>query len=423
MGAIRSIKGNEKGMILVVTLTLLAVISLVGATAVVITSTDIKIGGNYDANLQAFYDADAGVNYAIAKIEDGLKASPATFSLPTSTDPNDSNHTTSFTYPTPSGFSFSISGITKTGTNTYSFTSTGSGPNNARTTLKATLEAESVIKHAAFGDKKLEVKNSGDTKSYDSDSPDPTKNDPDDPSFVSTHEADVSSNDWLVTKNGANIDGSGVLGEKEDGSATTNDIHSGTNFYGPTPVNAGRIDPDPLGVTSGGAYDPSTYSASNDNASAPLISGDTISLNTSGTLYGKAGGANYYVTDVELKSGAILNIDTTLGPVNIFLTGPFEAKNGSNITLIPDGKDPSTFSIFSNSTDTIEFKHGSDFAGLVYAPYADVIVKNSADIYGAIWGKTVELKNSGTVYFDSKLKSKHTSNNLSLSTWKEDNLS
>jgi len=422
---------DQNGMVLVLVLSFLAIISLLGATAILVTTIDIRIGGNYKTSMQTFYNADAGVNYAIAKIEEGLKANPQTFSLPTSTDPKNSKHTSKFKYSIPSGFYFSISNITKTGTNAYSFTSTGNDPKtNAETTIKATLKRDAVIKYSSFGDKNLDIKTGGMIQSYDSSSSDPTKNDPDNPLFQSTHEADVGANDQLVTRKKTYIDGSGVLGEQADGSPAKNKIHEETIFYGQTPVYAGRIIPDPIGVNSGGVYDPSTYSASNDNASASFISGDKISVgggkgnngkatSTSVTLYGKAGGANYYLTSIKLEDGATLNIDTAPGPVNIFLTGPFDAQNGSNITVISNSKDPGSFSIFSKSTGKIDLKNNSDFTGLVYAPYADVVIENSGDVYGAIWGKSVGIKNSGSFYFDSSLKSRYTSNELSLTTWKE----
>jgi len=87
--------------------------------------------------------------------------------------------------------------------------------------------------------------------------------------------------------------------------------------------------------------------------------------------------------------------------------------------LTPDPLDTTKFAIFSNSTSKIDFKHSSTIAGLVYAPYAPVDVKNSADVYGAIWGDNVDIKNSGTLYYDSALGNKYLSNNLSLMTWKD----
>ena len=232
----------------------------------------------------------------------------------------------------------------------------------------------------------------------------------------------MCSNDWLVTYNGASIDGSGVLGQKVDGSAATNSIHGGTSFYGTTPVNAGRIDPDPLGVTSGGEYDPSTHSASNDNVAqaTPPIVGNTISTNSIQTLTGKAGGSDFYLTSVDLNDGAILTIDATLGEVNIFLAGAFEAKSGSSIVLIPDPLRSTEFSIFSNSISKIDLEHSSPFVGLVYAPYASIDVKNSAAFYGAVWGKSVDIKNSGPVYYDSALKIRHFSSDVTRTTWQDD---
>lgn len=405
---------NENGAVLVIALMFMAILGLLGTTAFVITSTDLQVGGNYRANAESFYDADAGVNYAIGKMEEGLKANPQTFTLPP-----DIGNTSTLSYTVPGGFSFLISAITKTATNTYSFTSTGSSSANAQTVLTVTFERDPAINYAAFGDQKLDTKNGGSTLSYDSSSPDPAKNTPSESN--STHEADVGSNDWLVTHNGALIDGSGVFGEKADGSPTTNGINGGTIFYGTTPVNAGRIDPDPLGVlNAGGVFDPTTYSASNDN---DLVSGLGSSISGTITLVGNPGAdvANYYLTAITLNNGETLTIDTTYSNIRIFLTGGIELKNGSSVVMYPESERfaATKFAIFSNSTSEIDFKHDTLFTGLVYAPNAPVEIKNSADVYGAIWGKNVDIKNTGALYYDSALRDKYFSNNLSLTTWKD----
>lgn len=61
---------NEKGAVLPIGLMFLAIISIIGTTAVIITTTDLKIGTNYKLSLQAFYAAEAGINRAMSKIED-----------------------------------------------------------------------------------------------------------------------------------------------------------------------------------------------------------------------------------------------------------------------------------------------------------------------------------------------------------------
>ena len=60
--------GNEKGMVLPLGLMFLAIIAILGTTAVIITTTDLKIGTNYKLSEQAFYAAEAGVQEAIFRI-------------------------------------------------------------------------------------------------------------------------------------------------------------------------------------------------------------------------------------------------------------------------------------------------------------------------------------------------------------------
>lgn len=403
------IPDNEHGMVLVTTLLLIAALIILGTTAIMQTSTDLKISANYETGTQALYDAEAGIQYAIAKIEEGLASNPSTFTLPSPGNP------VTLTYTTPTGFSFTISTISKnSGSGGYTFTSTGHGPGNAQASIEVTFEGGPAINYAAFGDQKVDMKNSGATLSYDSSSSDSTKNDPSDPSFQTTHEADVGSNDWLVTHNGTSIDGSAVFGEQSDGSPTVDGIHTGTTFYGTAGVDAGRVDPDPLGINSGGEYDPSTYATSNDNADLAL--GTTIDTNGTVTLVGKTGGADYYFTSIVLRNSANLTIDASAGSVTIFLEGGLDARNGSTINVTGN---PTDFSIFSNSTAKIDFKHSSAFKGFVYAPFAEVDMKNSSSVYGAIWARTVDIKNSGTLYFDTALKDKFTSSDLALTSWRD----
>lgn len=405
---VNKIAHDEGGMVLVAALLILTILLAISTTAVMQTSTDVKISGNYKTGRQAFYNADAGVQFALAQIEEGLKSDPPTFVFPSTGSP------VALSYTTPSGYSFILSSISKdAGANSYSFTSTGNGPNNSKTVIEATFEKDSAIDYGIFGDQKSDTKSGGLMLSYDSGSSDPAINDPSDPSFQSTHEADVGSNDWLVTHSGASIDGDGVFGEQDDGSATTDGIDPTTIFYGTAGVNVGRIDPDPLGINSGGEYDPSTYATSNDNATAGL--GTTLS--TAGVVTLTAG--NYYFTDIDLKSGASLIVDASGGPVSIFLEGGLSAKLGSTINV--SGK-PTEFSIYSNSTTKIDFQNSSEFKGFVYAPFAPVDMKNSSDVYGVIWGANVDVKNGGTFYYDTALSDKYGSNDLILTSWRDESM-
>src|ERR1700740_1614833 len=56
----RCIPRNERGVVLVVGLILLVALTLLGATAAIITTTDMKVGVNYRRSTEAFYLAEAG---------------------------------------------------------------------------------------------------------------------------------------------------------------------------------------------------------------------------------------------------------------------------------------------------------------------------------------------------------------------------
>ena len=424
ISAIRSACMNENGAVLVISLALMALLSMLGITAVVMTTTDMKIGANYRDTELAFNDAEAGVDYGLGKIEEGLKA--ATFTMPTvigdPTDSSDSNSVSLSAFTTPTGFGFSIKapGLTMLDTNLYTFSTDGTGTNNSSVTITVTCRQKRAVTMAAFGDKKLDIKSSAVVTSYDSGSSDPSESNP---LTATTHLGDIGSNEWLRTGSGSSIDGSGILGEDVGGAAATNAINDPNDFYGSTPSNIDRVDPDPLGVTSGGEYDPTTYAGgSNDNALATGLVGDTIAGGTPATLYGGPAGAtaNYYLTSIIINNGDTLTIDTSSGrgDVRVFLTGAMDAKTGSQIVLNPASYDAGKFAIFSNSTAKVSIKNSADFTGLIYAPYStNVDIMNGADFYGAVWGSNVELKNSGNVRYDSALADKFTTKDMEMLSW------
>jgi len=72
MPAIKMIYNNEKGVVLPLGLMFLAIIAILGTTAVIITTTDIKIGSNYKTSVQAFYNAEAGLARAEAELINDL---------------------------------------------------------------------------------------------------------------------------------------------------------------------------------------------------------------------------------------------------------------------------------------------------------------------------------------------------------------
>ena len=71
-GRVKTLFANEKGFLLIAALTLLTVLTLVGTTAYILSSTDIKIGGNYRNTQLALQVAIAGAERARAKLVSDL---------------------------------------------------------------------------------------------------------------------------------------------------------------------------------------------------------------------------------------------------------------------------------------------------------------------------------------------------------------
>jgi len=94
-----TILSNEKGMVLPLGLMFLAIIAILGTTAVIITTTDLKIGSNYRASKQAFYAAEAGASQAKSKIEDFIfGATGALSDTDVKVDPTSSSYTATYNY-------------------------------------------------------------------------------------------------------------------------------------------------------------------------------------------------------------------------------------------------------------------------------------------------------------------------------------
>ncbi|EFK06025.1 conserved hypothetical protein [delta proteobacterium NaphS2] len=454
-------KKDERGIALVISLMFVALLGMLGTAAVVITTTDIKIGNNYEASAEAFSDAAAGIEYGKAMIEAGLKADPQTFTLPTAigdhTNPTDANSASLSSFSNPSGYGFVLEdpGLTLIydNPNTYMYTSTGNGPNNSTSTITVTAKFKPVIDFAVFGDKQVDVGNTAGIYSYSSSSGTAPS------SGTSTHEGDAGSNEEMILRNSCNVDGDVALGD--DGAGTEGILRDyGGTVYGEKGEDINRVDPDPLGVV-GGEYASkfTTLPGSNDNSSAidpdgSIGSGPTIDVKGGDTLTlkGKPGGAEYYFTDVLVRNNGILYIDTTTGPVHIYVTGSFRADTGSQVINTIDNSctdpsdpagtapscgccdtasppnftctmgAPSDFAIFANSqssTDEIIIGNSVDFSGFIYAPYIDIEMKNSADIYGALIGQRVEIVNSVEIYFDTDMKDDYITKDLVLTTWRD----
>ncbi|MBN2372403.1 hypothetical protein JXL19_01260 [bacterium] len=396
---------NEKGMVLVIALLFLFAISLLMVVSVMSTTTDTKIAVNYRNSIKAFYDAEAGVQYTLCRIDEGL--TDGTLSLP------DANSPLHIFHNVPSGFSFDPNiTLTYVTDNRYRFRSIGhSGNSLCELDVDFVRDTYPGLAYGIFGGKGVDLKSTASVYSYNSNT-DP--NAPLDPNN-SLGNGDVGSNGYVEVHNNVLIDGDVALGDDGAGTEAVYKPTGCPTVTGTAGIDVPRISPDPLGAASL----VSLFSIANDNTNPPIVA-DVI--NTTG---GGGGGTtvtltagNYYLTSLVLGNGDTLNIDTSSGPVNIYMHGGIDAKNGSTINI--SGK-PTDFSIFCDTTNRLSFKHGSGFKGLIYAPFAEVWMHNSSYVHGMIWANQVEMKNSSVFWYDEAIGEAHTtySNNVDVFSWRD----
>ncbi|MGB2864310.1 MAG: collagen-binding domain-containing protein, partial [Sedimentisphaerales bacterium] len=130
------------------------------------------------------------------------------------------------------------------------------------------------------------------------------------------------------------------------------------------------------------------YSSINlENEKTLLIDGDVI----------------LYVTgEIILGNSAEVQIDNDSSLI-LYLGGNFEGKNSSTINnLTQEAKKLQIYCL--DSCVNMQFKNSSDFYGVIYAPNAEVIMNNSANLYGAVVAKDFEQMNSGTFNYDASLR-------------------
>ena len=450
---------NDKGIILVAGIMFLALLTIIGSTAYMLSSTDVTISANYKDTDMAFNDAEAGVHFAKAAIEASLNAGAYL--------PANVGDIMAVPGTIPSGFSFSYSTMEKTGDNAYTYTSTGHGSQGATAEIEVAFRRKSAFEYAVFGRDQIDLKNSTGVFSYNSTdgAPDPGDgtwdiSNPAHDLLYSTHNGDVGSNgnadgsNDIILQNGSIVDGDVVQGAAgsplveaaimDNGGTVTGENDS----IGPVEVDPLNIAGDPNFLNKFASYD--TPAENDNNLLTPTAEITTINDNV--TLIGKSGGANYYFTDISLGNGKVMVIDAAAGPINIWVRGRMVGANGSDFNIIntssnnkvtinvteplggcgcatlidfknngdfnPNGS-PTEVMIKTDSTKTVSIHNGDVTKAVIYAPFAHVDFDNGSAIYGSVRGATVSLRNSMKLYYDEAIKNAFLANEIDFTTWQQ----
>lgn len=128
-----------------------------------------------------------------------------------------------------------------------------------------------------------------------------------------------------------------------------------------------------------------------DRGSEPWRSGTNFWLSANDSITLPSG--SYYFESFTMKSGSTL---TLTGPTTLFIAGDFDM---SGYGIVNESADPNDLMIISTGS-SFKMNGTVDFFGSVLAPFADVSLGGTADMYGAIIGKTVKMNGDFNFHVD-----------------------
>ena len=159
---------NAGGSAILPALLIMAIISIIGVYAISIATTELNIATNVKTGKSALYNAEAGVQYTLARIyrdlNDGMTIDEIEARIPYDTP-------LAFASDNPGTFEVQATHTPWSGTDGNGFTSTGTGPRGASFTVEVTFRNEEVPLEAfnvgVFSNRSLRIAGGGATLGFD----------------------------------------------------------------------------------------------------------------------------------------------------------------------------------------------------------------------------------------------------------------
>ncbi len=382
----QSARNQESGIVLIVCIILLLMLSLIGISSMMTSNTEMDISGNSQHSVSAFYIADAGIEKALAVLQDSTEWRTGFYNDSLADGVFNVQLFDSLTYPYL-GKSILVR-------------STGE-VQGASSTIEAIFgpKYRTHFQYGAYGRLSFDMLGGGMIDSYDSDLG----------SYASQAVNGPDGNGYIFANEGGNIRSEGEIklgGNAQcHGDATTDmgglfTLGGGVTLYGDTLRTSEPFDTDSIAaseiafaqanndagtemtLTGSANYDPIS------NALTTGANGDSVILN-SGT---------YYFSSVDFMSGGNL----VLAPganVAIYVTGMWDTSSGA---IINSDDVAGNLHIYS-SGDAFDFSGHSQLAAAIYAPHADVSISAGSSFFGSIIARTFANGGGTVLHFDEAL--------------------
>jgi len=331
------------------------------------------------SDISARCAADAGLTKALFEMNEQLKAKPwngSTLPLEKEISLPNCDAVYSYTVTSDSGG--------------YILQSTGTC-GQAQRTVSCTLKLKGPFEAAIFTEGPLLLYNSAVVDWYNYDAGDANMK-------VGTN----STKDGSVTmKNSAIIKGDVVVGVGGD-PETAVDLGSSAVIEGQTSALTEEVELLQVTVPEWLEILPSGGTIKGDTTIKNSAKYSGIDLKNSKVIT-ISGDVTLYITgDLILGNSAELQIEED-SSLTLYLGGDLEGKNSS--TINNETKDTKSLQIYGLDTcELMRFKNSTDFYGVIYAPDTDVVMNNSATVYGAVVSKSYDMRNSGIFMYDASLR-------------------
>lgn len=364
---------GERGGALIIALCVLLLLTIAAIMAVDTAQTDIELSFNNLNSSQAFYVAEAGVNRALAQLNDD-------------NDWNTGYVEVEFergTYWVAIVDSFVDSALF----DTIIIQSTSHMEEAVANVWAWTVpEYERPFQWAVFSDLDISLGNNTCTDSYNSDSGSYAET-------VDTLGGDIASNGTITLDQIADV--SGDLSSAVDGGI---DIGINATVTGDTATNVPEhvLDPipqedfdwaesvslAPIGFTGDYSYDPI-------DKSLDVGANETVVLS----------GGVYYFSSITLDNNAVLEVAEGENVI-IYMTDSLVLNEASSLNA---GNPPPSLAIFS-SGGVYTLGQDTEISAAFYGPEAELLLENSCEVYGSILASQVDMENIACVHYDRALR-------------------
>lgn len=364
---------NNRGVALLITLALMAMLTLVAVIAVDRSITDVDLSFNQLHEEQAFYVAEAGLKRAYAELV------------------NDLTWNAGFSNVSFGNGIYSVA-VVDSSTNPALLDTIVLRSNSNVSDARATIEAwvvpiiEHPFRYAAFGDDSIIMKNTACTDSYNSDSG----------SYASTllnDEGNIGSNGVIDLSN--TVDVYGDAASATEGGITFDGL---ATIYGDTTTTAPRQDmamvsdsefvwaesnnSAPAGFSGYFSYDPLTHALNLNNEYDTLVLSSGV----------------YYFSTITVGNYASLQIAPGAN-VTIYMTDNLVLGQDASVN---SGGSSSNMIVYSKGSELILGQH-TEFHGAFWGPNTAVSIEQNTDVYGSLVGKSIKIANSACIHYDRSL--------------------